>query len=181
MTASSRAGHAAKLAEHHKRQNTIQPASSLLLAFCHWPLRAMARLARASTEEFIDLCNSIAHGTSIAGTTWAVSSFSVYWRQRITVCRRRGSARTAQRCLLTNCHARSGGNLADLNNFVNTQLFSFFFFVLVCVCPPSLFSSSSFPFFSFSSPSFLYLIVLDSPLNLHLFLAIFSSSLLLLK
>ena len=68
-------------------------------------------------------CNSIAHSTSIAGTTWAAPSFSSYWRQRISVCHRRGTARAVQRCLLTNCLARLGGTPADFSDFVNPHLF----------------------------------------------------------
>ena len=74
-------------------------------------------------QDFIARCNSIAHGTSIAGTTWAASSFSSYWRQRISVCHRRGTARAVQRCLLTNCLARSGGTPADFSDFVDPHLF----------------------------------------------------------
>ena len=88
---------------------------------------------------------------------------NAYWRQRISGCHRRGWVRAVQRCLLTNCLARSEGILADLGDFVNPQLF-WCIYVLVCVCPPSLFSSSSFPFF-FPLPHLLFFVSLSQILR----------------
>ena len=123
-TASCRAGHAAKLAEHRKRQKYEPACQQLGLDFLPLAIESDGAFGKG-LQEFIARCNSIAHGTSIAGTTvtLATSSFSSYWRQRISVCHRRGTPRAVQRCLLTNCLARSGGTLADFSDFVDPHLF----------------------------------------------------------
>ena len=121
-TASCRAGHAAKLAENRKRQKYGPACQQLGLGFLPLAIESDGAFGKG-LQDFIARCNSIAHGTSIAGTTWAASSFSSYWRQRISVCHRRGTARAVQRCLLTNCLARSGGTLADFSDFVDPHLF----------------------------------------------------------
>ena len=121
-TASCRAGHAAKLAENRKRQKYGPACQQLGLGFLPLAIESDGAFGKG-LQDFIARCNSIAHGTSIAGTTWAASSFSSYWRQRISVCHRRGTPRAVQRCLLTNCLARSGGTLADFSDFVDPHLF----------------------------------------------------------
>ena len=121
-TASCRAGHAAKLAENRKRQKYGPACQQLGLGFLPLAIESDGAFGKG-LQDFIARCNSIAHGTSIAGTTWAASSFSSYWRQRISVCHRRGTARAVQRCLLTNCLARSGGTPADFSDFVDPHLF----------------------------------------------------------
>ena len=79
--------------------------------------------------------------------TLATSSFSSYWRQRISVCHRRGTARAVQRCLLKNCLARLGGTPADFSDFVNPHLFSCYVFVLLFSSLLPLFPSSFLLFF----------------------------------
>ena len=86
-TASCRAGHAAKLAENRKRQKYGPACQQLGLGFLPLAIESDGTFGKG-LQDFIARCNSTAHGTSIAGTTWAASSFSSYWRQRISVCHR---------------------------------------------------------------------------------------------
>ena len=120
-TAASHAGHAAKAAERRKRQKYRPACDQLGLGFMPLAIENDGALGK-ELQAFIRRCNEVALGMPIAGTTWAACSFAAYWRQRISVCLRRGSARAAQRCLLANCSARSGGCPADFSDFVNPQL-----------------------------------------------------------
>ena len=81
----------AKLAENRKRQKYEPACQQLGLGFLPLAIESDGAFGKG-LQDFIARCNSIAHGTSIAGTTWAASSFSSYWRQRISVCHRRGTA-----------------------------------------------------------------------------------------
>ena len=112
-----------------------------------------------SSESFNSLGNlggRRAAVSQLAVITWKKKKSSAYWCKRISVCHRRESARAVQRCLLTNCLARSGGNLADQSDLVNPQLYSVFTYWYVYV----LILSSLLPLF----------------LLLFLFLASFPSS-----
>ena len=116
----SHAGHAAKVAERRKRQKYRPACDQLGLGFMPLAIENDGTLGK-ELQAFIRRCNEVALRMPIAGTTWAASSFGAYWRQRISVCLRRGEARAAQRCLLANCSARSGGCPANLSDFVNPQ------------------------------------------------------------
>ena len=78
-TASSHAGHAAKVAERRKRQKYEPACDQLGLGSMPLAIENDGALGK-ELQAFIRRCNEVALGMPIAGTTWAASSFAAYWR-----------------------------------------------------------------------------------------------------